>query len=64
MADEAWPHPERCPSADCRGQFFLLKHYGAICTVRLLQLTDGKLLKIFELSDKAHEEKTQGLGLA
>lgn len=59
-----WPHPDRCPSNDCRGQFFLLKHYGIVCTVKLHQLTGGSVAKAYELSREALIERSDGLGLA
>lgn len=34
---DEWPHPERCPSTECRGQFFLLRNYGIVCSVVLEQ---------------------------
>lgn len=58
-------HPEpRCPSGDCRGQFFILKHYGVICTLKLLELTDGDAVKMCELSHQLWIEKSEGLGLS
>ena len=62
--DIEWPHPDLCPSSDCRGQFLWLRHYGMICTVRLLQLTDGQLTNLFKLSRDAQIERSEGLGLA
>jgi len=59
-----WPHPERCPGEDCRGQFFLLRHYGIICTIRLQQLTNGSMTKVLELSKQAEIERMEGLGLS
>ena len=56
------PHPDPCPSSECWGQFFLLKHYGIICTIRLLQLTGGDMGKVYELSKAAQLEHTEGLG--
>lgn len=57
-----WPHPNRCPGTDCRGQFFFLTHYGVICTVRLLQLTDGSPSSVIKLSEEARKEHLEGLG--
>jgi hypothetical protein len=59
-----WPHPEKCPSDMCRGQFFWIKHYGMVCSVRLYQLTGGSMVKVCELSDRARIERMEGLGLA
>lgn len=59
-----WPHPDRCPGGDCRGQFFWLKDYGMICTVRLVQLTGGSVVKLIELSHTMRVEKAEGCGLA
>jgi hypothetical protein len=66
LMDE-WPHPERCPSSDCRGQFYWIKHYGMICTIVLNRLgkTDiSRLIKAEELSKQAQIDKMEGLGLA
>lgn len=60
----AWPHPSRCPSTECRGQFFTLLHYGVICTVRLFQLTNGSDEEIRKLSEEALAEHLDGLGLS
>lgn len=59
-----WPHEERCPSSDCRGQFLFAKHIGVICTVRLLQITGGSMSRLIELQHEAHIAQTEGLGLA
>lgn len=59
-----WPHPERCPSSSCRGAFLFLRYYGIICSVRLEQLTGGSMTKVIELSEKAHIERSEGLGLS
>jgi hypothetical protein len=64
MQNPEWPHPNRCPSSECRGQFLWLRHYGVICSVRLQQLTGGSVARLYELSNEAHINKTEGLGLA
>jgi hypothetical protein len=66
---ENWHHPDRCPGSNCWGQFFLVKHYGIICIIKLLQIAqDRKCTSIesaaWELSREAHLEKSEGLGLA
>lgn len=64
MKTEEWPHPDRCPGSMCRGQFFWIKHYGIICTIKLEQLTGGKMSEVFKLSDEARLEKFEGLGIS
>ena len=61
-----WPHPDRCPGSDCRGQFFWIKHYGMICTVRLYQIANGRNVVVVaaELSREALIARSEGLGLA
>lgn len=67
MSADDWPHPDRCPGPDCRGQFFWIKHYGMICSIGLSRLGDNdtaRLLRAMELSEQAKIRAMEGLGLA
>jgi len=56
-------HPaDRCPSSGCHGMFFLLRHYGVICSVRLEQLTGNDETRIYELFRQAQLERLDGVG--
>jgi hypothetical protein len=66
---EDWPHPDRCPGSDCRGQFFWIRHYGMICSIRLAEEMDARGTRSPDLaamwmSREAFESKSEGLGLA
>lgn len=61
---------ERCPSnGHCHGQFLFIKHYGVICTQKLAEVArsyhpTSLLVAAYELSQEAHIERSEGLGLA
>lgn len=65
MSDASlWPHPNRCPGPDCRGQFFALRDYGIVCSIMVEKMSGGSYARLVEISQRAREEKMEGLGLA
>lgn len=56
--------PHVCPGLDCRGQFFVAKHIGILCTIKFFQMTGGSIVRLMEIQREREIEQSEGLGLA